>query len=463
VQLSVRFPRIGRKLWAGKPQTVVRKLRAGKPRPYEKMTTIIIKNGHVIDPANKIDGTFDVTLEKGHIADVGRRLKISKAADVIDAKGSIVAPGFVDMHVHLREPGQEYKETIATGTKAAAVGGFTSVCCMANTDPVNDNAAVTTSILRSAREKGVVNVFPIGAVTKNLDGKELAEIGELKESGCVALSDDGRTISNSAIFRRALEYAKSFHLPVISHALCADLMGSGVMNEGFVSTELGLRGIPHEAEEVIITRDIALAGLTGCPVHIAHISTARGVELIREAKKRKVPISAEATPHHFTLTDEVCRGYDPNTKMAPPLRTEADIRAIKKGLADGTIDAIATDHAPHAPSDKEVDFEEAPFGIIGLETALPLSLRLVEERILSLKQMIEVLSFNPSKLMKIDRGTLSKGQMADVVIFSTDASFIYDVGCGASKSKNSPFHGWKLKGRVVYTIVGGKIVYRGKN
>src|SRR5262245_1993715 len=307
------------------------------------MPTLIIKDGRVIDPSQKIDGLFDVTIEDGRIADVGKRSSVPKSAELMEAKGVIVAPGFVDMHVHLREPGQEYKETIATGSRAAAVGGFTSVCCMANTNPINDNGAVTEYILRKAREEALVNVFPIGALTKNLDGKELAEIGELKSAGCVALSDDGRTVANAEILRRALEYAKGFGLPAISHALCPDLMGSGVMNEGFVSTELGLRGIPHEAEDVIIARDLELARLTGCHVHIAHLSTARGIELVRDAKRKKYPVSCEVTPHHFSLTDEACRTYDPNTKMAPPLRTFEDIEAIKKGLADGTVDSIATD------------------------------------------------------------------------------------------------------------------------
>jgi len=374
----------------------------------------------------------------------------------------VVAPGFVDVHVHLREPGQEYKETIATGSKAAAAGGFTSICCMANTNPVNDNAAVTQAILESARKTSSVNVFPIGSVTKNLDGLEMSEMGELKEAGCVALSDDGRTVKNAALYRKAMEYSKSFGLAVISHALCSDLMGQGVMNEGFVSTEMGLSGIPHEAEDVIIARDIALAALTNCHVHIAHVSTARGIELIREAKKKKWPVSGEVTPHHFTLTDEACRTYDPNTKMAPPLRTSEDIKAIEKGLADGSIDVIATDHAPHSLSDKEVDFEEAPFGIIGLETAFPLSMRLVHKRLMDLKRLIELLSVNPSKLMKIDRGTLSEGAWADVVIFDPKREWVYDVNQSFSKSRNSPFQGEKFRGAVLKTFVGGKLVYEKK-
>lgn len=426
------------------------------------MSIILIKNGHLIDPANGKDGNFDLLIENGKVLKVGKRISAPKGTEVIDVKGAIVSPGFIDVHVHFREPGQEYKETIATGSKAAAAGGFTSVCCMANTSPVNDNASVTQSILESARKGAKVNVFPIGAVTKNLDGIEMAEIAELKVAGCVALSDDGRTVKNAALYRSAMEYAKSFGLPVISHALCSDLMGKGVMNEGFVSTELGLPGIPHEAEDVIISRDIALAVLTNCHTHIAHVSTARGVELLREAKKKKWPVSGEVTPHHFTLTDEACRTYDPNTKMAPPLRTTQDIKAIEKGLADGSIDVIATDHAPHSISDKEVDFEEAPFGIIGLETAFALSLRLVHRNIIDLKKMVELLSVNPSKIMNLGRGSLKEGSVADLVIFDPKHEWTYDVNKSFSKSRNSPFHGEKFKGAVLKTFVGGKLVYEKK-
>ncbi len=432
------------------------------PAPTKNMTTILIKNGRVIDPANKIDGVLDVLIEDGRIAELGKKISSPKSAQVIDAKGCVVAPGLIDVHVHLREPGYEYKETIATGTRAAARGGFSSVCCMANTLPVNDNAAVTEAILKSARDTGVVNVFPIGAVTQKLEGKDLAEIGELKAAGCVALSDDGKTIANPAMMRVALEYSKGFHLPIISHCLCPDLMGQGVMNEGFVSTELGLEGIPHEAEDVIIARDIELSHATDHHVHIAHLSTAGGIEKVREAKKKKIKVSCEVTPHHFTLTDEVCRSYDPNTKMAPPLRTPSDIQAIKKGLADGTVDVIATDHAPHALSEKEVDFQDAPFGIIGLETALALSLKLVEEKVITWSRLIELLSTNPSKLFSLNRGSLKKGMVADVVIFDPEAKWAYDVQQGASKSRNSPFHAQKMKGKVLYTLVNGKVVYEEK-
>lgn len=426
------------------------------------MTTLIIKNGRVIDPANNIDGNFDIKIENGKIAQIAASISATKADNIINAEGLIVSPGFVDVHVHLREPGQEYKETIETGTQAAAAGGFTSVCCMANTQPVNDHGAITEAILQRARETGSVNVFPIGAVTKNLDGKVLSEIGELREAGCVALSDDGRTLQNSAILRKALEYAKSFNMPLISHAMCPDLMGKGVMSEGFVSTELGLPGIPHIAEDIIIARDIAMAELTGCAVHVAHLATAKGVELVREGKKRGIPITCEVTPHHFTLTDEACRTYDTNTKMAPPLRRSEDIQAIKQGMRDGTVDAIATDHAPHAVSEKELDFEEAPFGIIGLETALALSLRLVDEKVIDLKRLVELLSTQPSKIMNLKKGNLSVGSDADITVFSSTEAWTYDVSQGYSKSKNTPFHGWKMKGRVKYTIVAGKVAYEEK-
>ncbi len=422
------------------------------------MNALLIKNGFLIDPANNIEDTLDLLIVEGRVVRVGKNLS-EPNAQILDVKGAVIAPGFIDVHVHLREPGQEYKETIATGTRAAARGGFTSVCCMANTLPVNDCGAITEAILKSARDTGVVNVFPIGAVTKNLEGKELSEIGELKNAGCVALSDDGRTIDRSSMFRTALEYTKGFDLPIISHCLCSDLMGKGVMNEGFVSTELGLTGIPHVAEDIIISRDILLAELTQSHVHIAHTSTAGGVDLVRQAKKKRIAVSCEVTPHHFTLTDDACRSYDPNTKMAPPLRTQKDIEAIKQALCDGTVDVIATDHAPHALSEKELDFQDAPFGIIGLETALPLSLRLVDEKVISLKRLIELLSVNPSRLMKLERGSLKVGAIADVVIFDPKSTYRYDVSQTASKSRNSPFHGWEMKGKVLATIVGGRVVY----
>lgn len=420
--------------------------------------TLLIKNGRLIDPAQAVDAVLDLVVENGKVSKIGKNLS-SPSAQALDATHLVVCPGFIDLHVHLREPGQEYKETIATGTRAAAAGGFTSVCCMANTDPVNDHGAITQFIRLKAEMEGVVKVYPIGALTKNLEGKELAEIGELKASGCIALSDDGKTVQNAQLMRLGMEYAKTFGLPVVSHCLCPDLTGRGVMNEGFVATEIGLRGIPHTAEEVIIARDIALSALTGTPLHIAHVSTARGVALVRDAKQRKLRVSCEVAPHHFTLTDEACRTYDPNTKMAPPLRTEKDIEAICEGLADGTIDAIATDHAPHSTSDKEVGFEEAPCGITGLETALPLSLRLVERGILSLRRMIELLTVGPAKIFNLNAGSLALGESADLVIFSLEEESIYEAQEGYSKSFNSPFDQWKMKGRVKWTIVDGKIAY----
>ena len=346
---------------------------------------LLIRNGRVVDPANGLDAAGDVLIQAGRVARVGPRLEAPAGTETIDAEGRVIAPGFIDIHVHLREPGQEYKETIASGTRAAAAGGFAAVACMANTQPVNDTRAVTDYILAEARARGVVRVYPIGAVTRGLGGRELAELGELAEAGCVAYSDDGRPVMNSALLRRALEYAQAFGRPIISHAEDAALSEGGVMHEGFVSTDLGLRGIPAAAEEIMVARDIALADLTGTPVHIAHVSTAAAVRLLREAKARGVAVTGEVTPHHLLLTDEALRAYDPNAKMAPPLRSKRDVEACREALADGTLDAIATDHAPHALTDKEVELDNAANGIVGLETAVALCLtHLVRERVLDL-------------------------------------------------------------------------------
>ncbi|MBI2339582.1 MAG: dihydroorotase [Deltaproteobacteria bacterium] len=427
---------------------------------------LLIKNGHLIDPKNRRDGRFDLLIENEKVRDLLKPGTKVTSAEVIDAKGCIVAPGFIDLHVHLREPGHEYKETIRSGTWAAAAGGFTSVCCMANTNPVNDNASVTEYILNKAREEGVVNVFPIGAVSRGLEGSELSPMGELKKAGCIGFSDDGKTVQNNRLMRLALEYAKTFDSPVISHAICADLACGGVMHEGFVSTRLGLSGIPNAAEEIIISRDIHLAELTGARLHIAHLSTAGGVELVRQAKKKGIKVTAEAAPHHFTLTDEavegtVSRGYDTNTKMMPPLRSENDRKAIVAGLASGVIDAIATDHAPHATVDKEIEFDKAAFGIVGLETALSLSLQLVEKKKLSMKKMVELLTVNPARIMGLKKGSLEKGASADIVIFNPAVSYKIDPSKFRSKSKNTPFGGMKVKGVVKCTLVGGKVVYKG--
>ncbi|MEZ4484728.1 MAG: dihydroorotase, partial [Syntrophotaleaceae bacterium] len=346
---------------------------------------ILIKGGRLLDPANAIDDQLDLLLEDGTVADVGRDLQADDA-EVIDAAGLLVVPGLIDIHVHLREPGFEYKEDILTGTLAAVAGGFTSVACMPNTDPVNDNKAVTCYILQRAAEAGMANVFPVGTITKGLKGESLSEMGELREAGCVAVTDDGRPVSDGEIMRRALEYASSFNLPVISHAEDLSIVAGGVMNDGFVATELGLKGIPWVAEDAMVARDVMLAEFTGARLHIAHVSTRGAVEIIRAAQKRGVAVTAEVTPHHFSLTDEAVRGYETNAKMNPPLRSADDVAAVRQGLADGTISVIATDHAPHHRDEKNVEFNIALNGVVGLETALPLTLRLVEEGVLSLSE-----------------------------------------------------------------------------
>ncbi|HBF13441.1 MAG TPA: dihydroorotase [Deltaproteobacteria bacterium] len=431
-----------------------------------KMGTLLITNGTLIDPKNKKNGKWDLLIENGVVKDilksgsVGAGLKPAhKNFQVIDAKGVVVAPGFVDLHTHLREPGFEYKETIETGTASAAAGGFTSVCCMANTNPVNDQASITQYILKQAKEKGLVNVFPIGAVTKGLEGKELSLMGELKKAGCVAVSDDGKTVRNAQLMRLAMEYARSFDLPVITHAIDPDLAERGVMSEGSMSTSLGLRGIPNEAEDIIIARDIYLAQLTGARLHVAHVATREGVELVAKAKKKGLSITCEVTPHHFTLTDDAVSGYDTNTKMAPPLRSEEDRRALIEGLRDGTIDAIATDHAPHALIDKEVEYDCACFGIVGLETALALSLKLVESKKLKIEDVISLLTWKAASIVGLRKGDLAVGADADVVIFDPNQAWTVQASAFQSKSKNSPFDGMKVKGRVKTTIVSGKIVY----
>jgi dihydroorotase len=418
---------------------------------------ILVKNGHIMDPANSVDGKLDLLVSGGRIAKLGKPGSIPEnGARVIDAAGKLVVPGLVDMHVHLREPGFEYKETIATGTEAAKAGGFTSVCCMPNTNPVNDNRSVTDFIRAQAKD-AAANVYPIAAITKGSKGEELTEMAELHAAGCLAVSDDGKPVMHAAMMRRAMEYSKIFGLLVISHCEDSSLSGKGVMHEGAVSTELGLRGIPRAAEDVMTGRDIALAELTGCRLHIAHVSTAGSVELIRAAKARGVAVSAETCPHYFTLTEEAVRGYNTMAKMNPPLRTAEDVAAIKKGLQDGTIDVIATDHAPHAMDEKSGEFDYAPFGIVGLETALGLTLKLVSEKCITLAEAIKRLSLNPARLMKLDKGTLSAGADADITIIDPDLEWTVDASHFKSRSKNTPFNGLKLKGRAIQTIVQGKI------
>ncbi len=418
---------------------------------------ILIKNGHIIDPANKVDETLDILVSDGKIAKLGKPGSLSTGgAEIVDASEKLIVPGLIDMHAHLREPGFEYKETIATGTAAATAGGFTSICCMPNTNPVNDNRSITAFILSQARD-ATAQVYPIGAITKGSKGEELAEMGELHQAGCVAVSDDGKSVMNAALMRRAMEYAKIFDMLIISHCEDSTLSGNGVMNEGIVSTELGLRGIPRAAEDVMTGRDISLAELTGCRLHIAHVSTAGSVRMVRDAKSRGVKVTAETCPHYFTLTDEAVRGYNTMAKINPPLRTAEDVAAVKQGLKDGTIDVIATDHAPHGMDEKSGEFDYAPFGVVGLETALGLTLKLVEEGVLSLSQAIQKMSAHPGAILKIGKGTLAAGSDAYITIIAPNVAWTVDASQFRSKSKNTPFNGWKLKGKAVRTITAGKL------
>jgi dihydroorotase len=419
---------------------------------------IHITGGHVIDPG-RFNGVADVLIDAGRIVAVGPHLKTPAGATKIDATGRLVLPGFVDLHVHFREPGFEYKESIQSGAAAAVAGGFTSVCCMPNTNPVNDNQAITEFILDRARVAGFANVFPIGAITKGSEGKELAEIGDLRRAGCVAISDDGRPVMNSLVMRRAMEYALAFDMPVVDHCEDLHLAEGGCMNEGAISTELGLPGMPAAAEDVMVARNVALAELTGARLHLAHISTEGSVRMVREAKSRGLKVTAEACPHHFTITEEVVRGYNTYAKMNPPLRTWKDVQAIKEGLRDGTIDVIATDHAPHATQEKQLGFTEAPFGIVGLETALSLTFALVEEGVLSLESAVDKLSTAPAKVFGLAKGTLAVGADADVTIVDQQEQWEVDPAKFRSKSRNTPFAGWKVKGRVRTTIVGGRVVF----
>ncbi|ALC16652.1 dihydroorotase [Desulfuromonas soudanensis] len=420
---------------------------------------ILIKGGRVLDPAHEVDAILDLLIEDGRITRIDKGIK-AEGAEVIDAKGKLVTPGLIDIHVHLRDPGYEYKEDIATGTRAAVIGGFTSVACMPNTNPVNDNKTVTLYILAKARESGMANVFPVGSITRGLKGEILSEMGELKEAGCLALSDDGKPVGNGEMMRNAMEYARPFGLTLISHAEDLSLVGTGVMNEGFVATELGLKGIPWVAEDAAVARDVMLAEFTGCRLHVAHLSTRGAVEIVRAAKKRGVPVTCEATPHHFTLTDEAVRGYNTNAKMNPPLRSAEDVEAIRLGLADGTIDAIATDHAPHHYDEKNVEFNIAHNGIVGLETALPLTLRLVEDGVLTFGEAIARLTCGPAKALGIPRGTLEVGCVADVTVIDPELKWTLVASALSSKSKNTPFDGWKMKGAATHTLVDGRIVFR---
>jgi len=422
--------------------------------------SIVIKNGRVIDPASQTDRVADVLIVDGRIAGVAPDLS-SLHAEVFDAGGMIVAPGFIDMHVHLREPGFEHAENIESGSRAAAAGGFTSICCMPNTKPVNDSVTVTSYIVERARRNAIVNVFPIGAITKGSAGEELAAIGGMKEAGAVAISDDGLPVMNARVMRRAMEFARSYGLPIIQHCEDLNLSAGGDMHEGAASVRWGLRGIPAAAEDVMVARDLLLAQLTGARYHVAHISTRNAVAMVGYARGRGLAVSCEATPHHFALTDGEMAAYDSNYKMKPPLRSGADRDAVIEGLAAGTVSAIATDHAPHPGSEKMQEFERCPFGIIGLETAIGLALEhLVAPGTLTLTRMVELFTTGPESVMRLGRGTLATGAPGDVTIFGTDMSWKYDVNQSPSRSRNSPFDGRTFRGGPMATVVGGKLVWR---
>ncbi|MGI8811068.1 MAG: dihydroorotase [Pyrinomonadaceae bacterium] len=424
---------------------------------------LLIKNGHLIDPASGQNSGMDVLIEDGKIvAWIGRGDESPSDVETFDASGLIVAPGFIDMHVHLREPGQEHKETIASGCAAAVAGGWTSVCPMPNTNPVNDNAAITRYMIEQAERAGLANVFPIGAITKSSDGCELAEMGEMKSAGAVAVSDDGRPVPNAGIMRRAMQYAKDFDLPVIDHCEDKSLSSGGVMHEGRISLLLGLKGMPALAEDIDVVRDIILAKETGVHMHIAHVSTKGAIEAVRRAKNEHINVTCEVTPHHFTLTDAAVEGYDTNTKMAPPLRSEEHLEAILEGLRDGTIDAIATDHAPHHSDEKALEYDRAPFGITGLETAIGLAFtELVGEGVIDLVRLVELCTTNPAKIFKLaGRGTLKPGSIADITILDPHLVWTYKIADSRSKSRNSPFDNRRFTGATVATLIGGKIVYQ---
>lgn len=419
---------------------------------------VLVKSGRVVDPANNIDEKLDILIVDGKIVELAANIDAGDA-EVINAAGTIVTPGLIDMHVHLREPGLEYKEDIVSGTASAAAGGVTSVACMPNTSPPIDNLPIAQFIINKAKYEGSANVFPIGSISQGQKGEVLSEMGELLEAGCVGFSDDGGPVKNGEMMRRALEYANTFGAPIISHAEDLSLVAGGSMNEGEVSTELGLKGVPNAAEDSMTARDIMLAELTGAHLHLAHVSTRGSLELIRQGKSRGVRVTCEVTPHHFTLTEEAVRGYNTNAKMNPPLRTQEDVDAVRAALADGTADAIATDHAPHHIDDKNVEFAVAANGIVGLETMLPLTLKLVADKVISLSQAIALMSCKPAKILSIDRGTLSVGAVADITLINPNKEWVLKSEDLSSKSKNTYFDGHTFKGCAMKTLRAGKVVF----
>ncbi len=424
------------------------------PRP------LLLRGGRVVDPAREIDATLDLLLADGRVAALGQGLEPPEGTRVVPCEGQVVAPGLVDVHVHLREPGGEHKETIASGARAAAAGGFTSICAMPNTDPVIDSPATVGFVAAAGREAASCRVYPVGAISLGQKGEQLTEIGELVEAGAVAITDDGIPVMDSGLMRMALEYAQAFDIPVADHPEDLGLSAGGVMNEGVVSARLGLRGKPNASEDVHIARDLLVAELTGGHIHLQHVSTRQGVELIRQAKARGVRVTAEAAPHHLLLTEEAVDGYRTDAKMNPPLRTEADRRAVEEGMLDGTLDTIATDHAPHHYDEKEQAFDDAPFGIVGLETALGLILtHFVGTGKLTLAGMIERMSLNPARAFRLPAGTLAEGAAGDVTVFDPNLEWTVDPASFLSRSRNTPFTGAVLRGRATLTVVGGRVVY----
>ena len=421
---------------------------------------LLITNGRVLDPSQELDGKLDVLIEDGRIARVDKKIKAN--AEVLDADGLVVTPGFIDLHTHLREPGQEHKETIATGTRAAVAGGYTAVCAMANTLPPNDERAVTEMVVAEARRNGACRVYPIGAVSKGLRGEELAELADLRAAGCVGVSDDGKPVYNAQLMRRALEYCSMLGMPVIAHEEDAQLNEGGVMHEGYYSTLLGMGGIPAASEETLVARDVILARLTNAHLHIAHLSTAGAVEAVRSARKSGVHVTCEVTPHHIALTDETVQSFSTNLKMNPPLRSKAHRDAIVDGIADGTVDAIATDHAPHHFDEKNVEFDLAPFGVIGLETAFAVCYsQLVAKKIIDLARLVDLLSCGPARIFNLPGGTLKPGSPGDVTLVDPSAKSTISIPF-ESMAQNSPFIGQTLHGRVFATVVGGVLKYKKK-